>query len=200
MVCDRSATCQSGLVDPTEARQVLGVTHTSTRTELQVAYRRLIRRSHPDIAADPGAHERAARLTQAYAVATDALHAPLDDRRPPEAGGRQSEQRAKAPPSAPAAVVQEQPVWGTSASSFHPTLLEACSLLGEIIGIDRSDHAVQVRIEANGFGDSSLLVQLEERDADLVAVCSLESVGGGPTPRIADVVADLHRALDLLDR
>ena len=186
-------------MDPTEARRVLGVTHTSTQTELRVAYRRLIRRSHPDIAADRGAHERAAQLTQAYAVATDALHDPLDGRHPAVAGGRQGEQRARATPPAPGEAVQEQPVRGTSASSFHPTLLEACSLLGEIIGVDRSDHAVQVRIEASEFGDSSLLVQLEERDDDLVAVCSLESLGGGPTPQIADVVDDMHRAIDLVD-
>lgn len=88
---------------------------------------------------------------------------------------------------------------GTSATAFHPTLLEACSLLGDITGVDRSDHAVQVRIEAEGYGDSSLLVQLDERHGDLIAVCSLESLGGGVAPRIADVVADLHRALHLVD-
>ncbi len=188
MLGDQLAACQSGRVHATEARRLLGVKSTVTRTDLRAAYRRLMRRSHPDVTGDPDAHERAACLSEAYEVVNAAIgiQPPVPRCGPP----RCPDERTTSPHA-----VKEHPVGGTSAETFHPTLLEACSFIGDIIGVDRSDQAVQVRIEAEGYGDSCLLVQLEERKDDLVAVCALESFDGGPAPRIADVVADLHRAL-----
>jgi curved DNA-binding protein len=52
--------------------EVLGVGRGASRQEIQAAYRRLARRYHPDVNADPAAAERFKRINEAYAALSDA--------------------------------------------------------------------------------------------------------------------------------
>jgi curved DNA-binding protein len=52
--------------------EVLGVDRGASRQEIQAAYRRLARRYHPDVNADPGAAERFRQINEAYAVLSGA--------------------------------------------------------------------------------------------------------------------------------
>jgi curved DNA-binding protein len=51
--------------------EVLGVPSDATRDEIQRAYRALARRYHPDVNADPAAHERFKQISEAYRVLSD---------------------------------------------------------------------------------------------------------------------------------
>lgn len=51
--------------------EVLGVSRTATTEELQQAYRKLARRSHPDVNKDPAAEERFKEINEAYHVLSD---------------------------------------------------------------------------------------------------------------------------------
>ena len=184
--------CQSGPVNPTAARHLLGVSASADAVTVRRAYRRLMRANHPDVTADPDAHARAAVIIEAYEVASEAL---ADRPTVQEPAAR----TAPPPATPPSSRVREQRLPATNAMTYHPTLVEACTFLGEIIGVDSSEPSVQVRIESEGHGDASLLVQLEERGHDLVAICSLEPLGVGSAPAIDEVVADLHRALAIVD-
>jgi curved DNA-binding protein len=52
--------------------EVLGVERGASRKEIQAAYRRLARRYHPDVNADPAATERFKQINEAYEVLTSA--------------------------------------------------------------------------------------------------------------------------------
>ena len=51
--------------------QVLGVPRTASQDEIQRAYRKLARASHPDINSDPAAEDRFKQVSQAYDVLSD---------------------------------------------------------------------------------------------------------------------------------
>ena len=51
--------------------QVLGVSRTASQEEIQRAYRKLARASHPDINHDPAAEERFKEISEAYQVLSD---------------------------------------------------------------------------------------------------------------------------------
>ncbi|HTJ33224.1 MAG TPA: DnaJ C-terminal domain-containing protein [Dactylosporangium sp.] len=58
-------------VDFRDPYEVLGVARGAGREEIQRAYRRLARRHHPDVSAEPGAEERFKEITAAYRVLAD---------------------------------------------------------------------------------------------------------------------------------
>ncbi|MGI5243988.1 DnaJ C-terminal domain-containing protein [Dactylosporangium sp. CA-139066] len=58
-------------VDFRDPYEVLGVARGAGRDEIQRAYRRLARRHHPDVSAEPGAEERFKEITAAYRVLAD---------------------------------------------------------------------------------------------------------------------------------
>lgn len=51
--------------------QILGVPRSASQDEIQQAYRKLARASHPDVNADPGAEDRFKDISEAYAVLSD---------------------------------------------------------------------------------------------------------------------------------
>ena len=51
--------------------QILGVPRTATQEEIQRAYRKLARESHPDVNSDPGAEDRFKDASEAYHVLSD---------------------------------------------------------------------------------------------------------------------------------
>lgn len=59
---------------------VLGVSHTASQSEIKSAYRRLARKYHPDVNADPAAAREFTRVTEAYQVLNDPQRRSLYDR------------------------------------------------------------------------------------------------------------------------
>src|SRR5260221_12355909 len=50
---------------------VLGVERTATDADIKRAYRRLAQQWHPDVNADPGAHDRFTEINEAYQILSD---------------------------------------------------------------------------------------------------------------------------------
>jgi len=58
---------------------ILGVAHDADQKEIKKAYRRLALKYHPDLNKEPGAAERFAQISEAYAVLTGKEVAPRID-------------------------------------------------------------------------------------------------------------------------
>ncbi|MDE0654901.1 MAG: DnaJ domain-containing protein, partial [bacterium] len=89
-------------MDLAEALAALQLTSRATWPQVRARYRSLMRANHPDLTDDPGAAERTARLTAAYAVlqkATGNGRRPLPD---PAAGRSVSGAARKPRRTAPA--------------------------------------------------------------------------------------------------
>src|SRR5260221_14743697 len=50
---------------------VLGVERTATDADIKRAYRKLAQQWHPDVNADPGAHDRFTEINEAYQILSD---------------------------------------------------------------------------------------------------------------------------------
>jgi curved DNA-binding protein len=59
------------MAPPQDFYDVLGVSRTASRDEIQKAYRKLARTYHPDVNKDPGAEERFKEVSEAYDVLSD---------------------------------------------------------------------------------------------------------------------------------
>ncbi len=59
------------MAPPVDHYAVLGVARNASTEEIRSAYRRLARRYHPDVNADPEAHARFKEITQAYEILSD---------------------------------------------------------------------------------------------------------------------------------
>ena len=87
-------------VEIAEALTALQLGWNTTWEEVRASYRRLLRVHHPDLTGEPGAADRTARLTAAYAVlveATDGGRRPLARPQPPSAPRRPSRPSPRRP-------------------------------------------------------------------------------------------------------
>jgi hypothetical protein len=189
-----------------EARQILGVTSGDDPDAVRAAYRRLLRRTHPDVSAVPDATDLTVRLTEAYAVLvrddrTDGQDA--ERRGPPP-----SAHHAEAPPPAPrrppieAGLVDGDTIAVAAPRDetlFH--VIEAAYALGEIGYLDPSAGLVEVIVEFVEAPTSSVLLTLQGRATGVTDVfCTVEPLSGGEAPP-ADAVTRLVLATLLdLDR
>jgi hypothetical protein len=179
-------------MDVDEARQVLGVAAGSSAAEERSAFRRRLRRTHPDVAgpsADAGV--AVARLTRALAVLRAARAAPAPPPPPPPA--------AAPPPPAPPATTTEPGddslLLDAPADEAFVALLEATHLIGEVTYVDGRLGLLEA-VLADGAGTPcQLLVTLQGRAMGTEAFCTLEPLGTDPCPPVADVVAALAAAL-----
>ena len=164
-----------------EARKVLGVGADATPEQVRAAYRRLVRRHHPDVAA--GASEataRTARITEAYAVlqrADPALPA--------------------ARPATPPEVLDGDTLTlvGSPDDAFL-LVLEALHRIGDVTHIDRDGGLLEALVHFDDGQICSLVVSFQGRATGVTeAFCTLQSLDARPTPPVAPVVAQLIEVL-----
>lgn len=187
-------------MDLIAALAVLGVAPGTPMAEARLAFRDLIRAAHPDLAprsdaavADP--HERAALITQAWAVVT-AAGTTVPDASPPIPPG--ATEAAPAPGGRPPAAATASDTIGVAAphDETWALLAEAASTVGEIAYVDRNLGILEAIVRFEGGPSCSLLITLQGRAWGTEAFCTLESIEAGATPPIAPVMDALLGALE----
>lgn len=190
-------------MDAREALAVLGLRSPADMVDVRAAYRRLVRRHHPDVSGEPSA--RAARLTEAYAVLQRAARQRGDGTvvvADPPPG------RSPAPPPPPAreraayqqAAIAELAggdtiVFHAPAAEAFAALFEAAGRIGHIAYFDRQLGILETIVRFEGGPSCSFLVTLQGRSYGTEAFCTLESIEAAPTPPIAIVVETLLQEL-----
>lgn len=197
-----------------EALTALQLGPGATWDEIRARYRRLLRAHHPDLTSDPGAADRTARLTAAYAVlqkATGDGRRPLpspEAARPPPAPHAETARAARRTAAPPA---RGQPRGGRPPASDPGTadavlgrrspndvfgrLRAAAATVGHLSGVDPETLTLQVLIEAPGAAPAQLLAEVSRRGEDTAIMFTLESLTAAPGPPIEAIVQRLLAAL-----
>jgi curved DNA-binding protein CbpA len=182
----------------------------ATWSEVRARYRLLLRANHPDLTDEPGAADRTARLTAAYAVlqsATGNGRRPLPPAPPPPhqrprsaragAGRRpQATRRSGEPQSADdhtgstGAVIDRR-----SPTEVFRRLRAAAPAVGSISGVDPESLTLQILVDSPGAAASQLLAEVSRRGPDTAIMFTLESLTAAPGPPIDAVVKRLLAAL-----
>jgi hypothetical protein len=171
-------------VDVVEARRLLEVGDLAGPDELRTAFRRALRRTHPDL---PGGDDDAARqVLAAYELLAALPPAPAAATEPP------------APP-------QHVTVDGDTIAADLPAgdlfqmLVTAADEIGEITYLDPDAGLLEVLLRVAGHGPCSVVLTLQGRAFGVTeAMCSVEPIGSWPAPSpeaVAAVLADGFRAV-----
>ena len=182
----------------------------ATWNEVRARYRHLLRANHPDLTDEPGAADRTARLTAAYAVLAKATG---NGRRPlPTAAPRGSDRPRPAPAGTPRTATSrmrsaDSEHSGTSAGStgavvdrrspadVFQRLRAAAPAVGSVSGVDPESLTLQILVEAPGAAPAQLLAEVSQRGSDTAIMFTLESLSGAPGPPIDAIVKRLLAAL-----
>lgn len=167
-------------MDDEAARALLGVAPDAPPEVIRLAYRRLLRSHHPDLAgASISANRRTAELNQAYVLVTKGAvdERPADD----------------SPPSVvPAAAIITMP---SGTSDVFDRLCQAADTIGTLAYVGRADEILETIIEPEGGPPCSLMIALERHGDETLAQCTLEPLDARPGPPIEGVVGALSEAL-----
>lgn len=171
-----------------EAQRILGVSPTAGLDAVRAAYRRQMRRTHPDVSRVPDATARTVRLTQAYSILVSTGPGPT--RRPPQPRPT-AEQRPGAPSRPPptaatfaAHVVDADTIAvAAPADEVLPVLIDTAHTLGEIVYLDVDAGLIEVIVEFIDAPTSSVLFSLQGRATGVTDVCcTVEPLSGGDAP------------------
>ena len=199
-------------MDLAEALAALQLTPRATWPQVRARYRNLMRANHPDLTDDPGAAERTARLTAAYAVlqkATGDGRHPLPS--PTAAAPMSGAQATRTPRRRAAAPGSDRPPAGWPAGADPGTtdavvgrrsptdvferLHRAAGAVGNLTGVDPETLTLQILIEAPGAAPAQLLAEVSRRGPDTAILFTLESLTATPGPPIEAIVRRLLAAL-----
>jgi hypothetical protein len=186
-------------MDDASARAVLGVEADASPDAVRAAYRRLLRRHHPDVAGSSvDATRRTAELNRAYAVVVHAPPPPAD--RPPSPPPPSTAPR---PPfdvadDADGVIALDTARGGPAPLDLFNRLCEAADTIGSLSYVDRANTILETIISPSEGPTCSLLVTLEERGSETLAYCTLEPLDSRPGPPIQEVVDALTRELQRL--
>lgn len=179
----------------------------ATWGEVRARYRLLLRANHPDLTDAPGAADRTARLTAAYAVLQKATG---DGRRPlplpPTARDGPSRAAAASARGAPTAGAPPRSTGGAGGSTgavvgrrspeeVFQRLRAAAPTVGNLSGVDPESLTLQILVEPPGAAAAQLLAEVSGRGEDTAILFTLESLTGAPGPPIEAVVKRLLAAL-----
>jgi hypothetical protein len=170
-------------VDAAEARAVLGVAGDAPAAELRAAYRRALRRHHPDVG---GTARETEAAVEAYRVLRDA---PPELHHIPE---------SPAPTEAEAWVVVDGDTVAAElpAGDLFALLVEAGGALGQISYADPQAGLLEIVVELPGSGACSVVLNLQGRGNGLTeAWCTVEPLGGGPPPSTGEIAELLASGL-----
>jgi hypothetical protein len=188
-------------MDTLEALDLLGLDDGADAAAVRAAYRRQVRRHHPDVA---GPSERSHRRTSDLVEAHDLLLAALS------AGTSGTVARPAPPPPPPPAgpVVHHEvdPVRATSLDEdsilvdvppdeAFAVLYEAAAAVGDVAYVDRQLFIVEIIVRFEGGPSCSVVMTLQGRVSGTEIFCSIESIEAAPTPPIAPVIVALVAAL-----
>lgn len=180
----------------------------ATWSEVRARYRLLLRANHPDVTDEPGAADRTARLTAAYAVlqkATGNGRRPLPAAPPRErarsdpagAGRRPGTGRRPREPQpsdrgtgSTGAVIDRR-----SPAEVFQRLRAAAPAVGSLSGVDPESLTLQILVDSPGGAASQLLAEVSPRGRDTAIMFTLESLTAAPGPPIDAVVKSLLAAL-----
>ena len=192
-------------MDLAEALAALELTTRATWPEVRARYRHLMRANHPDLIDEPGAAQRTARLTAAYAVLRRAtgdgrrpLRSPASAHRVPGArtGATPRSSRSSAgSPEAPDAGTTGAVLGRRSPTEVFGRLRAAAATVGNLSGVDPETLTLQILIEAPGAPPAQLLAEVSPRGPDTAIMFTLESLTAAPGPPIEAVVQRLLAAL-----
>lgn len=162
-------------MDRRQAAALLGVEVDAGAVEIRSAFRRLVRRHHPDVAGGDGADTR--RLTEAYRVL-----------RQPEAT-----------PSATdpvATTTDDTLVLALPPDEAFDALLDAGAAIGDVTYVDAAAGLLEVLVTFDDGRRASALVTLQGRATGTTdAFVTLEGLGNDAAPAPAIVLAALVDAL-----
>lgn len=191
-----------------EARRILGVSPTDDSDVVRAAYRRLIRRTHPDVSRVPDATARTVRLTQAYTVLIQVERAvasrPTSDQPGPAQTGpaepvpTEPVEPAHIPVSAHLVDADTIAV-GAPPDEVLMLLIDTAHELGEISYLDPNAGLIEVIVEFVEAPTSSVLLSLQGRATGVTEVfCTVEPLSGGDAPP-SDAVTRLvlHTVVEL---
>ena len=197
-------------MDLAEALAALQLTPRATWPQVRARYRNLMRANHPDLTDDPGAAERTARLTAAYAVLQKAtgdgrrpLPSPDAVRRGPGAQSGRTPRRTapgsdRPRPGRPAGAdpgTADAVVGRRSPEDVFRRLRAAAAAVGNLSGLDPETLTLQILIEAPGAAPAQLLAEVSRRGPDTAIMFTLESLTAAPGPPIEAIVQRLLAAL-----
>ena len=192
-------------MDIDEAVAVLGVRPGMTIDEVRVAYRDLLRVTHPDVrgsAADSASAGReTALLNDAFTTIRLALVDTIVVPMPvPKPAGPSAQDSARVADSADHGATVSIESGDTLMIEAPPDeafalLLEASSRLGGIGYIDRSLGLLEVIVRFEGGPSCSVLMTLQGRAFGTDVFCTMDSIEADPTPAFEPVMAALLEEL-----
>ena len=174
---------------------------------IRTSYRRLLRANHPDLTTEPGAAERTAQLTAAYAVLQKAtgngrrpLPVPPAERRTPHHPRRGRTAASQGPASAGQPTDRGPGTTGTVVGRRSPEdvfrrLQAAAPVVGNLSGLDPETLTLQILVEAPGAAPAQLLAEVSRKGPDTAIMFTLESLTAAPGPPIEPIVKRLLAAL-----
>lgn len=157
-------------MDRRQAAAHLGVDLDAPAVEVRSAFRRLLRRDHPDIAGGDGAAAR--RLTEAYRLLRES------------------------PEPVPATAADDTLVLALPSDEAFDALLDAGAAIGDVTYVDAEAGLLEVLVTFDDGRRASALVTLQGRATGVTeAFVTLEGLGTDPVPAPAIVLAALADAL-----
>jgi hypothetical protein len=186
-------------VDTREALAVLGLGSGAAMADVRDAYRRLVRRHHPDIAG-PTQTAQTARLTEAYALLRRAA-GDADDGAVTVVDTPETAPPPPPPRSAYDDAVEAELAAGDTIFLAAPfaeafaALFEATSRIGHTAYFDRQLGILETIVRFEGGPSCSFLITLQGGVTGTEAFCTLESIEAAPTPPIATVLDALVHEL-----
>ena len=177
------------------ARRLLGVDGSAGPDELRAAFRRALRRTHPDLHGGDGAEAR--RVLVAYELLTG-------DQPEPEVPPEPEPEPERVPVAGAAVAVDGDTISAElPAGDLFEILVAAAEEVGEITYLDADAGLLEVLVRITGHGPCSVVLTLQGRGPGgehsvTEASCTVEPLGSGPAPSpevVAAVLADGFRAV-----
>lgn len=167
------------------ALQTLGLEPTAPWEDVRSAYRSGLMSSHPDRDDSPDAAAETDRIVAAFRTLREAT-----------GDGAATVLSLFDPADAVGAPL----VLDARHGDVFERLLEAMGTVGEISYIDRESGFLQTTVERAGFAASHLTVEITPLGIHSQALFTLETLGTGSPPDLADVVAEIGEQLKLPPR
>lgn len=156
------------MMDPAEARVVLGVASGAPPAEVRAAYLRLVMENHPDRGASgsdgrwAASTARTARITEAYAALRSSTAPPGAGRRRPSASHGPGRPGPIAPPGPPADLGDVRRVClGATVPEAFQAVLDALHVMGHVSYQERLSAVLEVVVTPVPGEATSMLVVLE---------------------------------------